>query len=1409
MNKNSANRGPLSSSMVDFQRLFDFAPGLYLVLDANLVIVAVNQAYAHATKTLREAILGKGIFEVFPDNPDDPATAAVRNLRASLTRVLQTGEADAMPVQKYDIRRPENEGGGFETRYWSPLNSPVLDEQGRLAYIIHRVKDVTEFLELKPHLGELSVGEDLSAAELVQGADVYSRSREVADASARLKISNVELDQLYQRTRELDDLKTRFFANVSHELRTPLTLILGPLQQWMSSPRLSETEHQQLQVMLRNARFLQRQVDDLLDIAKLDAGQAKVHYAKVDLARVVRLLASHFESAAADRQIRFEVHAPPVLWAQVDTEKCERIVLNLLSNAFKFIPDAGMISLSLAAEDETAVVRVGDSGPGIPEDLRAVVFERFRRLFEVPVQGAQGTGLGLAIVKEFASLHGGTVTVDQAPEGGARFSVRLPLLAPEGTLVGPERPGLSHAPAPQGPPLPARMGRLETSKVIAADSPLLLVIEDNPDMSAFLAEILTDPYRVIQAMDGVSGLQMAQEQQPDLILSDVMMPGMSGEQLVSALRTHPELDDTPIVMLTAKADDGLRSRLLQQGVQDFVPKPFSVDELRARVAGLLRERGRVSRRLHSLEERFRATFEQAAVGIAHVAPSGHWLRVNQKLCDIVGYPHNELLQLRFQDITHPDDLNRDLKLVDRVLNGELASYSLEKRYVRKDRSVVWIQLTVTLVRDTEGRPEHFISVIQDIDTRKAAETALRHSEERFRRIANTIPEVIWLAEGQPAQLSYVSPACNQVWLCSAESMYQNSESYLAGVHPEDREHVRKLKHQSIESRQEFVLEYRMQSHDGSVRWIHESGHPTEEESGLGRFVGMVQDVTERHLSEERLRQAATVFESAREGVVITDAGCAILAVNQAFVDITGFDETRVLGQNPRILGSDRHGPEFFQGMWASLNQSGQWLGELWNRRSDGELYPCWLTISRVLDADKRPTHYVGLLTDISHIRRSEEQLARLAHYDALTQLPNRLLLQSRLEHSLDHARREHHHVAVLIINLDRIKTVNDSLGHQAGDRLLQETATRLRLRARESDTLGRLGGDEFLLIVENINSTEVIAQMAQALLQSLAAPFELGDEHRVYLSASLGIGIFPENGQTASELLRDADAALHQAKAQGGNQFCFYTPSMNADARARLEMDGALRKAIEHNELVLHFQPQVDLRSNEIVGAEALIRWRHADGHMVMPTQFIPLAESTGLIVPIGQWVINEACRQLKRWIERGWTKAQVAVNVSARQFRSADLTLTVSGALSLYQLPPGHLELELTESMLMDDPERTICIMHELKELGVQLSLDDFGTGYSSFSYLSRFPIDTLKIDQSFVRHVATERESALIAASILDLAKRMQLKVIAEGVETPAQRDYLRESGCDEMQGYLFSKPLPVHEFDTLLQRSGLIPA
>jgi len=576
----------------DFQALFESAPGLYLVLTPDLTIVAASDAYLRATMTSREGIVGRSLFEVFPDNPDDPSANGTANLGASLKRVLEQRVPDAMAVQKYDIRRPD---GDFEERHWSPVNSPVLAADGQVAYIIHRVEDVTEFVRLQQRGGRME-------------AEVYQRGQELAEANRRLRAANEQLGALYERTKELEELRTRFFANVSHELRTPLSLILGPAEKLQASAQ--SEQRQDLDVIVRNARTLLRHVNDLLDLARLDAGQMALQHADVDVAHLVRAAAGHFDSLARDRCISFTVEAPAALPAQLDPDRYQRVLLNLLSNAFKFTPDAGRIRCSLRADGEELVLEVADSGPGIAPAHQALIFERFRQLDGGTTRRFAGTGLGLAIARDFTDLHGGSISVGRALEGGALFTVAIPLRAPAGGAVQADAPGaeviaLADELRPRAP------GAAPTS---GDDRSLVLVVEDQPDLNRFIRDCLSGDHRVESAFDGKEGLEKARSLRPDLIITDVMMPSMSGDELVAAVRAEPTLASIPILLLSARNDEPLKVKLLRLGARDYLTKPFAVEELRARASNLVNlKRGDDQRRRLSGELAARnAALEQLA-----------------------------------------------------------------------------------------------------------------------------------------------------------------------------------------------------------------------------------------------------------------------------------------------------------------------------------------------------------------------------------------------------------------------------------------------------------------------------------------------------------------------------------------------------------------------------------------------------------------------------------------------------------------------------------------------------------------------------------------------------------------------------------------------------------------------------
>ncbi len=683
------------------------------------------------------------------------------------------------------------------------------------------------------------------------------------------------------------------------------------------------------------------------------------------------------------------------------------------------------------------------------------------------------------------------------------------------------------------------------------------------------------------------------------------------------------------------------------------------------------------------------------------------------------------------------------------------------------------------------------------------QAALRVSNRRYDELTARIPIGVYrfrMVRDGGIRFDYVSARwCAMNDLDWAVVLADASPAFEL-VHPEERDEFQRLNEQVRSAFEAFCWQGRFLVR-GETRWMHLESSPTRQENGDIVWDGVQTDVTERRLAEEKLRQAAAVIASTRDGMIVTDLEPRIVTINPAYTEITGYSEAEVLGKNPRILQSGRHDRAFYQAMWASLLQTGHWQGELWNRRKNGELYPQWLTVSTVRDERGEATHYVGVLTDISQLKRAEERLAHLAHYDPLTDLPNRLLAQSRLAHAVDQAQRHEQRVGVLLLDLDRFKTINDSLGHPAGDALLRAIALRLRERLREEDTLARLGGDEFLVVLERLPRPEEAASVAQNLLDLLTQPFMLPDGSEVYVNASIGVSLYPDDGSSATDLIQYADAAVYQAKEQGRNIYRFYTEALTQAAHERLDLERRLRGALERGEFLLHYQPQLSVTEGRIIGVEALVRWQPPGQALVSPARFIPLAEETGLIVPLGEWVLRTACAQAQAWRLAGWPSLLMAVNLSARQIRQPDLVGRVRAALADSGLPADYLELEITESGLMEQGEQAETILRALKETGVRLAIDDFGTGYSSLAYLKRFPIDQLKIDQSFVRDIPHDPNDMEIAAAIIALAHTLRLEVLAEGVETTEQLAFLREHGCDLYQGYLFSRPVPSEDLAPLL--------
>jgi len=558
-------------------------------------------------------------------------------------------------------------------------------------------------------------------------------------------------------------------------------------------------------------------------------------------------------------------------------------------------------------------------------------------------------------------------------------------------------------------------------------------------------------------------------------------------------------------------------------------------------------------------------------------------------------------------------------------------------------------------------------------------------------------------------------------------------------------------------------------------------------------------------AEADMKLAATVFQECPMGIIITDRNANILRINKAFTDITGYTGREVMGQNPRLLKSGRHDESFYQNFWASLNETGQWTGEIWNRHKNGDVYPQWASITVLRNNQGEVSHYIASFIDITDKKLSEQHIYRLAHFDALTNLPNRTLLSDRLDQAIAQAKRCGRKVAILFFDLDDFKLINDTLGHSAGDVLLQLIAGNLKASVREGDTVARLGGDEFVAVLSYITSAQDVIVVAEKILTAIRQPLSL-EGRRVDISFSLGISLFPDDGKEAEALLKYADIALYRAKHKGKDRHEFFTREMTRALEARRRLEEELKLALEQQQFVLYYQPQIDLVTGRAIGVEALIRWQHPDHGLIPPFKFIPAAEETGLIIPIGRWVLEEACRQHCSW-QQADLNVRMAVNLSARQIRDDELLDLLANVLDSFSIKPGMLEMELTETCLMDNPETGIQLVRDMKDMGLSLAMDDFGTGYSSLSYLKCFTMDTLKIDQSFVHDLPDDKQDAAIASTIISMAGNLNLKVLAEGVETKEQLAFMVERGCNEVQGYYFSKPVTAEKVQPLLKKKWKI--
>jgi diguanylate cyclase (GGDEF)-like protein/PAS domain S-box-containing protein len=622
------------------------------------------------------------------------------------------------------------------------------------------------------------------------------------------------------------------------------------------------------------------------------------------------------------------------------------------------------------------------------------------------------------------------------------------------------------------------------------------------------------------------------------------------------------------------------------------------------------------------------------------------------------------------------------------------------------------------------------------------------------------------------------------------------DDFLVRIHPEDRVIVDKTLKESVAHHGPESLKHRLEMPDGRVKYVLECWETEFGQDGQPlRLIGTSQDISTQHETEAQMRLLASAVQHSGEAILITDVHNNIITVNPAFTRLTGYSAQEATGQNPRFLSAGRTTPEEYARMWEDIIERGFWQGEIWDRRKDGGIYPKWISISVIRDEEGQILYHIAHFTDVSIERATEERLHHIAHHDVLTGLLNRLSLKGRMDQALATARRDGSRVAVMFIDLDRFKVINDTLGHHVGDELLIEVARRLRDTVRDSDVVARLGGDEFVIMLSGVDHTSSVALVAEKLVASVGVSCQIGG-FDLYTSPSIGIAIFPTDGIDGETLMKNADAAMYHAKAAGRNNFQFFDAKMNDVALDRLKTEHALRQALSRDEFRLHFQPIINMDSGKVAGVEALVRWQHPEKGLLAPGSFIGIAEETGLIQPLGEWVLWAACRQLAEFYAAGLSGIKMGINISAIQMRNGNLPVITRGIIEAYNLKPADLIFEITESVAMEQPLETVRILDILHGMGIVVAIDDFGTGYSSLGYLRMFPLHHLKLDRSFVEEIGAETDGSVICDATIGLAHNLGLKVVAEGVETLEQLDYLRSRGCDLVQGYLYSRPVPAAE-------------
>jgi len=797
---------------------------------------------------------------------------------------------------------------------------------------------------------------------------------------------------------------------------------------------------------------------------------------------------------------------------------------------------------------------------------------------------------------------------------------------------------------------------------------------------------------------------------------------------------------------------------------------------------------------------FKNQFDIGNIGISITSKAKYWLKANPYLCRMLGYTETELKSTTWQALTHPDDLNKDLLLYDKMVAGKLKEYEIDKRFIAKDGAIIYTHMTVACRRHAQDNTFLVIAGFLDITQLKQAEQALLQSKEQLALVLDSSELGVWDWD-VTRECIHTNRYSADILGCSMDELNQHPNMWTDAIRLRDKFKVLRSisdikKGRCVSQR----LEYQLTDLHGGRRWILQTGKVVEvnDKGKPLRVCGTHSDITDIKQAEDSLNIATSVYQNSSEAMTVFTANGIVIDSNPAFSFITGFSQADIQGQHLRMLKSELQPKSFYKQLGKQLRLQGHWHGEVWMQHKNGQNYLILLTINSIKQTKSQSARFVALFSDITEKKQTEELIWRQANYDALTGLPNRRMLLTFLNKEVLLYDRQHNHFALMFLDLDYFKEINDTLGHDMGDVLLLETAKRIKQCIRETDVVARLGGDEFTIVLTNLEVNHGVDRVAQQILQRLAEPYILG-EQTAYISGSLGITLFPDDAKTTESLLKNADQAMYSAKNNGRNRFNYFTPAMQDNAQKRTMLTKELKLAIIDHQFELYYQPIVDLNNEQVVRVEALIRWKHPTMGFISPTDFIPIAEETGMIIDIGNWAFSQACAQVAKWKAQFHCDIQISINQSLVQFRDEKTGVEDWLAqLSSFALSANHICIEITESLLLDTDPNVEAKLLAYRDAGIQLSLDNFGTGYSSLAYLKKFSINFLKIDRCFVSHLTADSNDLCLCEAIIVMAHKLGIKVIAEGIETETQRSLLEFAGCDYGQGYLFSSALSCDDFE-----------